>query len=171
MSIHHTAPGFFPISPFSQLPDVSSASFDPFTLALPLMQGASDRTFSTIWPIVENVKDVFAPDYIIVQCGVDSLAGDPCATFNWSLHSLGWCIDRVLNQWQGKKLLLGGGERFHPLQIQPSHMFNTVVARRIQFSQRRSCMDLSDVYCSKAAVSDLLHLIFSIPYSWASLSI
>ncbi|KAF9459125.1 histone deacetylase complex protein [Collybia nuda] len=109
MSIHHTAPGFFPISPFSQLPDISNTSFDPFTLALPLMQGASDGTFSRIWSIVENVKDAFEPDYIIIQCGVDSLAGDPCAIFNWSLHSLGWCINRVLNQWQGKKLLLGGG--------------------------------------------------------------
>jgi histone deacetylase 8 len=49
----------------------------------------------------------------VVQCGVDGLAGDPCAIFNWSLGpdegSLGWCIGRVVNEWCGKKVLLGGG--------------------------------------------------------------
>lgn len=65
-----------------------------------------------IWGIVEELKDVVQPDYVIVQCGTDGLAGDPCATFNWSLSgegSLGWCLSRILNDWKGKKLLLGGG--------------------------------------------------------------
>jgi histone deacetylase 8 len=109
-SIHHSAPGFFPVSPLSQLPSLTNNSFDPFTLSLPLRQGASDGTFSRVWHIVEQVKDAFAPDYIILQCGLDSLAEDPCATFNWSLTSLGWCVDRVINHWRGRKLLLGGGK-------------------------------------------------------------
>ncbi|KAF8870964.1 histone deacetylase complex protein [Gymnopilus junonius] len=113
LSIHHAAPGFFPPSERSQLPDVCSPDFDPFTLSIPLRQGASNTTYSTIWPIVEQVKNTFKPDYIVIQCGVDALAGDPCSTFNWSLGeeegSLGWCIERILAQWTGKKLLLGGG--------------------------------------------------------------
>lgn len=60
------------------------------------------------------MKDIFEPDYIVIQCGVDGLAGDPCAIFNLSLGaadgSLGWCIGRVINEWSGKKLLLGGGK-------------------------------------------------------------
>jgi histone deacetylase 8 len=59
------------------------------------------------------VKDSFGPDYILVQCGVDGLAGDPCSIWNWSLGngqgSLGWCIARIVNEWQGRKLFLGGG--------------------------------------------------------------
>jgi len=106
--VHHSVPGFFPVSNLSQLPSLSS-TFDPFTLALPLRQGASDSTFARIWNIVEQVKDAFEPDYIILQCGLDSLAEDPCATFNWSLASLGQCVDRVINHWKGRKLLLGGG--------------------------------------------------------------
>ena len=51
----------------------------------------------------------------MVQCGVDALAGDPCSTFNWSLGgdegSLGGCIQKVVDQWAGKKLLLGGGKK------------------------------------------------------------
>lgn len=62
---------------------------------------------------MEELKDIMQPDYVIVQCGTDALAGDPCATFNWSLGggegSLGWCMSRILDKWQGKKLLLGGG--------------------------------------------------------------
>lgn len=111
-SIHYAAPGFFPVSPLSGLPS-STSTFDPFTLSLPLQQGASDQTFRRIWTIVEHVKDAFEPDYTVLQCGVDSVAGDPCATFNWSLGtsdgSLGWCVQRVVKEWPGKKLLLGGG--------------------------------------------------------------
>ena len=116
MSIHHSSPGFFPASARAQLPDVSSPEFDPFTLSIPLRRGASNTTYARIWPIVERIKEIFSPDYIVVQCGVDALAEDPCSTFNWSLGngvgSLGWCIQRILLDWSGKKLLLGGGERF-----------------------------------------------------------
>lgn len=110
LSIHHSAPGFFPLSPLSQLPSVTSRLFNPFVLSIPLKQGASDSTFSRIWGIVEQVKDAFGPDYIILQCGLDSLAEDPCAMLNWSLASLGRCVDRVTNHWSGRKLLLGGGK-------------------------------------------------------------
>lgn len=117
MSIHYAAPGFFPASHLSDLPSITSPTFDPFTLSLPLRQGASDATYAKIWPIVEKVKDTFKPDYIVVQCGLDGLSGDPCAINNWSLGgghgSLGWCVNRILNEWEGKKLLLGGGMHFY----------------------------------------------------------
>ena len=57
LSIHHAAPGFFPASPLATIPDPSDPAFDPFTLSLPLERGASDATFSRIWPLVERVKD------------------------------------------------------------------------------------------------------------------
>ncbi|PPQ90526.1 hypothetical protein CVT25_015816 [Psilocybe cyanescens] len=113
LSIHHASPGFFPVSERSELPDTHRPDFDPFTLSIPLRQGASSATYAKIWPIVERVKDAFNPDYTVIQCGVDGLAGDPCSTFNWSLGgsegSMGWCIQRILTEWSGKKLLLGGG--------------------------------------------------------------
>ncbi|KAJ3486563.1 hypothetical protein NLI96_g4154 [Meripilus lineatus] len=113
LSVHHAAPGFFPPSTLSSLSDPLDPSFDPFTLSLPLSQGACSSTFSKIWPSIEGVKDTFQPDYVVVQCGVDGLVGDPCAVWNWSLGdregSLGWCIDRICNHWRLKTLLLGGG--------------------------------------------------------------
>lgn len=63
--------------------------------------------------MVEKVKDAFNPDYVVLQCGVDGLALDPCATWNWSVGiepgDMGWCVRRVLNDWGCKALLLGGG--------------------------------------------------------------
>lgn len=111
LSIHHSAPGFFPLSSLSSLPDPSSSDFSPFSLSLPLKQGASNSTFTRIWPSVERVRAAYKPDYIVIQCGVDGLAGDPCGVWNWSLGGeggLGWCVNHAL-QWPGKKVLLGGG--------------------------------------------------------------
>lgn len=114
-SIHHAAPGFFPVSEHSGLSNPASPSFDPFALSLPLERGASNTTFARVWPIIERVKDAFGPDFVVVQCGVDGLAGDPYATWNWSLGggdgSLGWYIDRIC-RWGCKTLLLGGGMDF-----------------------------------------------------------
>ncbi|CAL1703160.1 unnamed protein product [Somion occarium] len=122
LSIHHAAPGFFPISPLSLLPPSEpSSSFDPFTLSVPLAVGASSQTFFSVWNgCVERVKDAFQPDYVVVQCGVDGLAGDSYGIWNWSLGghedvtgaeegSLGWCVEKVCHTWGCKTLLLGGG--------------------------------------------------------------
>ncbi|TRM70245.1 hypothetical protein BD626DRAFT_563908 [Schizophyllum amplum] len=143
LSIHHAAPGFFPVSPLSGLPPSPRPLFqappqDPYTLSLPLYPGYGNATLASVWPLVEGVRDAFAPDYIVLQCGVDALAGDKCAVGGWSLGgvdegdadekaamdiderpplvagSLGWCVDRVVNHWGIKTLLLGGGGYNHP---------------------------------------------------------
>ena len=111
LSIHHAALGFFPASENSALPDISSATFDPFTLSLPLHAGASCATFARVWRTVNRILDAFAPDYIVLQCGVDGLAGDPVGAWNWGLGGeggLAWWVQRVLN-FSAKVLLLGGG--------------------------------------------------------------
>jgi histone deacetylase 8 len=111
LSIHHAASGFFPPSEHAALPDPSSATFDPFTLSLPLHPGASCATFSRVWRAVERILVAFAPDYVVLQCGVDGLAGDPVGAWNWALGGeggLAWCVQRVLDS-SAKVLLLGGG--------------------------------------------------------------
>lgn len=113
LSIHHSSIGFFPPSPLASLPDPKSPAFDPFTLSIPLCQGASSATFKRIWHIVEDIKKIFDPNFIIVQCGADGLAGDPCGVWNWrnglEEGDMGWCINKLTQNWAGKLLLLGGG--------------------------------------------------------------
>lgn len=114
LSIHYSSPGFFPPSPLADLPSPESPVYDPFTLSMPLRRGASSGTFKRIWRIVEDVKDAYQPDYVVVQCGLDGLAGDPCAMWNLCIGveegDMGWCIRNIVDNWKCKLLLLGGGE-------------------------------------------------------------
>jgi acetoin utilization protein AcuC len=46
-------------------------------LNLPLPPGAGDREFLDAWPAVEAHLERHAPQFVIFQCGADSLEGDP----------------------------------------------------------------------------------------------
>ncbi|EIW77131.1 arginase deacetylase [Coniophora puteana RWD-64-598 SS2] len=120
LSIHHAAPGFFPISPLAGLPlsisdegneEDNTGELDPFSLSIPLRLGASCATYARVWRIVDRVKDTFQPDVVVLQCGTDALAGDPVGACNWTLGGeggMGWCVDRVRG-WGKRMLVLGGG--------------------------------------------------------------
>ncbi|KAG1784555.1 uncharacterized protein HD556DRAFT_1314788, partial [Suillus plorans] len=99
----------FPLFPLASLPDVDDPAFDPFTLSVPLKARAPNKTFLRIWPIIEHVKDIFRPDFIIVQCGLDGLAGDPMATLNWSLRLARLVHASHHPRMAREKMLLGGG--------------------------------------------------------------
>lgn len=58
---------------------------------------------------MSEVKEKFKPNAVVCQCGVDTLAGDPMASFNLTQHSIGECV-RYLMEWNLPLLLLGGGE-------------------------------------------------------------
>jgi acetoin utilization protein AcuC len=46
-------------------------------LNLPLPPGADDAAFSAVWPRIEAHVRRAEPQFIILQCGADSIAGDP----------------------------------------------------------------------------------------------
>ncbi|CEL60369.1 histone deacetylase 1/2 [Rhizoctonia solani AG-1 IB] len=128
LSIHHHASGFYPHSTLGGL--TKPTTTDPFSLSIPLDRGTSARTYARTWTIIERVLGAFfrwdeqtedddSPAYLVVQCGVDGLAGDPYAVWNWDIDienegSLGWCVQKVM-QWVGarekhlKVIFLGGG--------------------------------------------------------------
>lgn len=114
LSVHHAAPGFFPASTLSSLPDPDSDGFDPYTLSIPLRRGASAQTFKRVWALIEAVKEEFCPDYVIIQCGADGLAGDPHGIWNWGIGGgegdMDWCIGQAVRNWSSKLLLFGGGK-------------------------------------------------------------
>ena len=146
LSVHHAALGFFPASEHSALPDISSDAFDPFTLALPLHAGASCATFTRVWRTVDRILEAFAPDYIVLQCGVDGLAEDPVGAWNWALDGeggLAWWVQRVLD-FSAKVLLLGGGIVL--TRPRNSHVFD-VLPRWVYSCQHRPCVGAAYLYC------------------------
>ena len=117
LSIHHHAPGFFPSHPTAALtpPDTDH----PHTLSIPLAHGAGGKTFARVWEeAVESVKAAWEPDYVVVCCGVDGMAGDGEKTGVWNLGSrdLVEAVRKVCGWVDGREgsvrgvALLGGGE-------------------------------------------------------------
>jgi len=146
LSVHHAALGFFPASEHSALPDISSDAFDPFTLALPLHAGASCATFTRVWRTVDRILEAFAPDYIVLQCGVDGLAEDPVGAWNWALGGeggLAWWVQRVLD-FSAKVLLLGGGI---VLTRPRNSQVSDVLSRWVYSCQHRPCVGAAYLYC------------------------
>jgi len=56
-------------------------------LNIPLAPGASDDDFATIWPQVEAHIRAARPEFVLLQCGADSLAGDPLAHLSLTENS------------------------------------------------------------------------------------
>ena len=82
-------------------------------LNLPMAPGADDTAFDATWPQVIAHLEKFEPEFIILQCGADSLEGDPIAHLRYSAHAhgkaareLAGLADRLGH---GRVLGLGGG--------------------------------------------------------------
>jgi len=61
-----------------------------------------------VYRILSEVQLRFKPKAVVCQCGVDTLAGDPMASFNLTHHGIGECV-KYLMDWNLPLLLLGGG--------------------------------------------------------------
>jgi acetoin utilization protein AcuC len=82
-------------------------------LNIPMPPGSDDAAFDAAWPRVMAHLEKFAPDFIILQCGADSLEGDPithlrysAAAHGKSARELAQLADRLGH---GRVLGLGGG--------------------------------------------------------------
>lgn len=53
-------------------------------LNIPLAPGADDADFRESWHRVEAYLDAMRPEFIIMQCGADSLEGDPITHLCWT---------------------------------------------------------------------------------------
>jgi len=82
-------------------------------LNVPMPPGSDDSGFDEAWPAVIAHLEKFAPEFIILQCGADSLEGDPITHLRYSAAShhkaareLAQLADRLGH---GRVLGLGGG--------------------------------------------------------------
>lgn len=82
-------------------------------LNIPMPAGADDAAFFRQWPRVEQLLREARPEFILLQCGADSVAGDPITHMAYSAKAhfhaaqrLGEIADELGH---GRLLTLGGG--------------------------------------------------------------
>jgi acetoin utilization protein AcuC len=82
-------------------------------LNVPLAPGADDAVFDRIWPAVIEHVERHDPQFIILQCGADSLEGDPITHLRLSAKAHGRAARELANLAErlghGRVLALGGG--------------------------------------------------------------
>lgn len=81
-------------------------------LNLPLAPGSGDNEFRMAWDQVEAHVNRFEPEFIVFQCGADSLAGDPITHLSLSPAAHGYAAARLCmlaDRWCGGRLVAMGG--------------------------------------------------------------
>ncbi len=82
-------------------------------LNIPLAPGAGDAAFFSAWEQVEAYLEAASPEFILLQCGADSLAGDPITQLEYTAAAHGHAAARLSaladRYCAGRLLAVGGG--------------------------------------------------------------
>jgi acetoin utilization protein AcuC len=82
-------------------------------LNLPLMPGSGDDEFHAAWARIEEHLERHAPEFILFQCGADSLKGDPITHLQFSeaahAHAAARLVEIAERHADGRILGVGGG--------------------------------------------------------------
>jgi acetoin utilization protein AcuC len=82
-------------------------------LNLPLLPGAGDAEFMAAWQEIETYLDEAKPEFIVFQCGADSIAGDPLTHLQFSENAHGHAaasLCELAERHAGGRIVgLGGG--------------------------------------------------------------
>ncbi len=85
-------------------------------LNLPLPPGATDAAFHAVWPQVEEFVRAGKPEFIILQAGADSVAGDPLThmQFTPAVHGhVARRLSALASRCCGGRFLATGGGGYH----------------------------------------------------------
>jgi len=86
-------------------------------LNIPVPPFADDSVFQSVWPQVESYLQKYEPEFILLQCGADSIEGDPITNMAFSPASHAYATQRLCalaDQYcDGKMLAMGGGGYNH----------------------------------------------------------
>ncbi|MCU0937176.1 MAG: acetoin utilization protein AcuC, partial [Gammaproteobacteria bacterium] len=82
-------------------------------LNLPLPPAAGDRAFLAGWERIEAHLRAYPPDFVLLQCGADSIAGDPLTHLQLSVDAHAHAARRLCaiadEHCQGRLVAMGGG--------------------------------------------------------------
>jgi len=82
-------------------------------LNIPMEPGADDAAFLEAWERVEAFIDAARPEFILFQCGADSIAGDPITHLRYTPAAHRYATQQLLRlarrHCAGRLLAMGGG--------------------------------------------------------------
>lgn len=86
-------------------------------LNIPVRPGADDTIFTEAWEKIEELVDRARPEMILLQCGADSLAGDPLTHMRYTAGAHQQAATRLCRlaekHCDGRVLAMGGGGYNH----------------------------------------------------------
>ncbi|HET8551111.1 MAG TPA: acetoin utilization protein AcuC [Gammaproteobacteria bacterium] len=85
-------------------------------LNIPMPAGADDDAFMQAWPRVEAHLAQHRPEFILLQCGADSLAGDPITHMRYTPAAHAHAARRLralAEEWCDGRLVAMGGGGYH----------------------------------------------------------
>ncbi len=93
--------------------ETGSGAAEGTKLNLPLAPGAGDREFLRAWETAERFVDRARPEFVILQCGADGLAGDPLADLRLTAAAHAHAARRLValaeRHARGRLMAFGGG--------------------------------------------------------------
>lgn len=82
-------------------------------LNIPLPPNSTDKTAKAFWKTAEDFIETFKPEFILFQCGADSLAGDPITQLKLTSEFHAYVASRLSlladKHSKGRLLAMGGG--------------------------------------------------------------
>ena len=86
-------------------------------LNIPMPPQSDDELFHKMWPHVEKFLEKHQPEFILFQCGADSIKGDPITDMEYSEKAHAYATKRLCEIAErhcgGKLLAMGGGGYNH----------------------------------------------------------
>ncbi|TNV80740.1 hypothetical protein FGO68_gene14297 [Halteria grandinella] len=103
----HRYGDFFPGT--GDVKDIGHGEGQYYALNVPLNSGIDDDSYYHLFKtIMEEVRQKYRPDAVVIQCGADSLAYDRLGTYNTTIRGHGNCV-KLIKSWGLPMLVLGGG--------------------------------------------------------------
>lgn len=85
-------------------------------LNIPMPPGSGDERFMQVWPRVEAFVRSFEPEFILLQCGADSIDGDPITHMRYSTAAHAHAATRLCllaDEFARGRILACGGGGYH----------------------------------------------------------
>ncbi|KAG9060920.1 Histone deacetylase 8 [Linnemannia hyalina] len=104
LDVHHGDEGLYPGTGSG----TSTSTRIKSVVNIPMKAGLSNGTLSKVFDeMIAPLVEQFNPDAVVLQCGVDGMAGDPLGKWNLTMAGYSDCLKKVM-AWKKPLLVLGG---------------------------------------------------------------